>query len=256
MNKILINLGRCSLAFSLGLIFAAQAAEEKPSANSNLEKAKQVITTSLQGSKPGIQVDSVESSIIPGLYKAEIAGGPQVYATPDGKYFIVGEVFEVAPGKIVNLTERDRNVDRAKYITAVNKKDSIVFAPTGDVKKVMYVFTDVDCGYCQLLHSKVPEYNQLGIEVRYLAYPRAGLNSGSYNKIASAWCATDRNAALTKLKNREDIPENICPGNPVAAQYELGQKIGLNGTPALVFEDGELIGGYVEPARLKEMLNL
>jgi thiol:disulfide interchange protein DsbC len=256
MNKTLTNLGRCSLVFTLGVVFAAQAAEEKPAAKSGLEQAKQVITTSLQGSKPGIQVNSVEPSIIPGLFKTDIGGGPQVYATPDGKYFIVGEVYEVAPGKIVNLTERERNVDRAKYIAAVDKKDSINFAPAGEVKKVMYVFTDVDCGYCQLLHSKVAEYNQLGIEVRYLAYPRAGLSSPSYNKIASAWCATDRNAALTKLKNREEIPENICPGNPVAAQYELGHKIGLNGTPALVFEDGELIGGYVEPERLKEMLSL
>lgn len=257
MNKVLINLGRHSLIFTLSVAFAVQAAEDKKAnAAPTFEQTKQVITDRLQASKPGIQVNNVEPSIIPGLYKTDIGGGPQVYATPDGKYFIVGEVYEVAPGKLVNLSERDRNVDRAKYIAAVDKKDSIVFAPSGAVKKVMYVFTDVDCGYCQLLHSKVPEYNQLGIEVRYLAYPRAGINSPSYNKIASAWCAADRNAALTKLKNREEIPENICPGNPVAAQYELGHKIGLNGTPALVFEDGELIGGYVEPERLKEMLSL
>lgn len=256
MNKTLINLGRRSLFLTLGVVFAAQAADEKPTARPTLEQTKQTITDSLQGSKPGIQVNSVEPSVIPGLFKAEIGGGPQVYATPDGKYFIVGEVYEVAPGKLVNLTERERNVDRAKYMAAVDKKDSIIFAPAGEVKKVMYVFTDVDCGYCQLLHSKVPEYNQLGIEVRYLAYPRAGVNSASYNKIASAWCAADRNTALTKLKNREEIPENVCPNNPVAAQFELGHKIGLNGTPALVFEDGELVGGYVEPARLKEMFNL
>jgi thiol:disulfide interchange protein DsbC len=256
MNRTLINLGCYGLAFTMGMAAMAQAAEEKAGTKSNLEQAKQAITNGLQGSKPGIQVTNVEPSVIPGLYKTEVGGGTQVYATPDGKYFIIGEVYEVAPGKLVNLTEQERNVDRAKYMAAVNKKDTIVFAPTGAVKKVMYVFTDVDCGYCQLLHSKIAEYNQLGIEVRYLAYPRAGIDSPSYNKIASAWCASDRNAALTKLKNREEIPENICPGNPVAAQYELGHKIGLNGTPALVFEDGELVGGFVEPARLKEMFNL
>jgi thiol:disulfide interchange protein DsbC len=246
-------------SFCLGLAVtagAACAAEEKskPQAAS-IEKVKQAITAELQAAKPGITVTSVESSVIPGLYKTMI-GGTQVYATADGKYFIAGEVFEVSPGKIVNLTDQERNVERAKVIAGINKKDTINFAPKGAVKKVMYVFTDVDCGYCQLLHSKVAEYNDLGIEVRYLAYPRAGIPSKSYSKIASAWCAKDRNDAITKLKNRQEIPENVCEGNPVPAQFDLGRQIGLSGTPALLFEDGQMIGGYVEPARLLEMLQL
>lgn len=258
MKHSLISSGWQGLTFFLGLavstqLMAAEAADK--SAAAGLEQAKKTITESIQASRPGIQINNVEPAVIPGLYKTDISG-TQVYATSDGKYFIVGELYEVAPGKLVNLTERERNKDRAKYIATVDRKDAITFSPKGDVKKVMYVFTDVDCGYCQLLHSKVAEYNDLGIEVRYLAYPRAGINSQSYNKIASAWCAKDRNAALTKLKNREEIPENVCADNPVAAQFGLGQKIGLSGTPALVFEDGELIGGYVEPARLKEMLSL
>ncbi len=256
MKKKAIKLAWSSLALSLTITASALAAEDKAGKGPSLEQVKQTINASLQAGKPGVEVTSVEQSVIPGLYKTMIGSGPQVYATPDGKYFIAGEVFEVSPGKIVNLTDQERNVDRAKVIAGVNKKDSIVFSPKGDVKKVMYVFTDVDCGYCQLLHSKVAEYNDLGIEVRYLAYPRAGIPSKSYNKIASAWCAKDRNDALTKLKTRQEIPENVCAANPVAAQFELGRQIGLSGTPALVFENGELIGGYVEPARLKEMLSL
>lgn len=239
------------------MVAGACAAEDKSKKKDvGLEQVKQAISTGLQAAKPGITVTSVEPSVIPGLYKTMIGEGPQVYATADGKYFIAGEVFEVSPGKIVNLTDQERNVDRAKAIAGLNKKDAIIFAPKGAVKKVMYVFTDVDCGYCQLLHSKVEEYNNLGIEVRYLAYPRAGIPSKSYSKIASAWCAKDRNDALTKLKNRQEIPENVCADNPVAAQFELGHKLGLSGTPALVFEDGQLIGGYVEPARLVEMIGI
>lgn len=247
-----------SLCLGLAMVAgAACAAEDKnKKQDANLEKAKEAISAGLQAAKPGITVTSVEASVIPGLYKTEIGEGSQVYATADGKYFIAGEVYEVSPGKIVNLTDQERNVERAKIIAGINKKDTINFAPKGAVKKVMYVFTDVDCGYCQLLHSKVPEYNELGIEVRYLAYPRAGIPSKSYSKIASAWCAQDRNDAITKLKNRQEIPENVCEGNPVPAQFELGRKIGLSGTPALVFEDGQLIGGYLEPARLIEMLQL
>lgn len=255
MKNPLLNAGVRALVLGLLAVSSAYAAEGSKK-DAGLEKAKQTISSALQAAKPGITVSSVEPSVIPGLYKTTIGDGPQVYATADGKFFVAGEVFEVSPGKIVNLTDQERNVDRAKVIAGIDKKDSIIFAPKGEVKKVMYVFTDVDCGYCQLLHSKVAEYNDLGIEVRYLAYPRAGINSNSYNKIASAWCAKDRNDALTKLKNRQEIPENVCADNPVAEQFELGRKIGLSGTPALVFEDGQLIGGYVEPARLLEMLNI
>lgn len=255
MKNPLLNAGVRALVLGLLAVSSAYAAEGSKK-DAGLEKAKQAISSALQAAKPGITVSSVEPSVIPGLYKTTIGDGPQVYATADGKFFVAGEVFEVSPGKIVNLTDQERNVDRAKVIAGIDKKDSIIFAPKGEVKKVMYVFTDVDCGYCQLLHSKVAEYNDLGIEVRYLAYPRAGINSNSYNKIASAWCAKDRNDALTKLKNRQEIPENVCADNPVAEQFELGRKIGLSGTPALVFEDGQLIGGYVEPARLLEMLNI
>jgi thiol:disulfide interchange protein DsbC len=255
MRTPFLNAGLQVLLLGLMTVSSAYAAEAQKK-DAGLEKVKQAISSSLQAAKPGITVSAVEPSAIPGLYKTTIGDGPEVYATADGKFFVAGEIFEVSPGKIVNLTDQERNVDRAKVIAGIDKKESIIFAPKGEVKKVMYVFTDVDCGYCQLLHSKVGEYNDLGIEVRYLAYPRAGINSNSYNKIASAWCAKDRNDALTKLKNRQEIPENVCADNPVAKQFELGRKIGLSGTPALVFEDGQLIGGYVEPARLLEMLDI
>ncbi|MBC6903866.1 DsbC family protein [Saccharophagus sp. K07] len=242
--------------FGLSMVVAASAYAAEAKKEPNLEQVKQTISAGIQAAKPGLTVTSVETSVIPGLYKTQVGDGPVVYATADGKYFIAGEVYELSPGKIVNLTDQERNVERAKLIAGVNKKDAIVFSPKGNVKKVMYVFTDVDCGYCRMLHSKVAEYNDLGIEIRYLAYPRAGIPSKSYNKIASAWCSKNRNEAITKLKNLEEIPENVCAENPVAAQFDLGRKIGLSGTPALVFEDGQLIGGYVEPARLAEMVGI
>ncbi len=245
-----------SVLTSCAIMAAAHGVHAQSTEKSELEKAKKAIITSLQSGKQGVIVSDVQPAAIPGMYKASIEGGPHVYVTADGKYFIAGDIYQVSPGNIVNLTDQERNGDRARAIASIDKKDTIAFSPEGDVKKVMYVFTDVDCGYCQKLHADVPEYNKMGIEVRYLAYPRAGINSRSYKKIASAWCAKDRQGALTKLKKRQDIPENVCADNPVANQFQIGQEIGLSGTPALVFEDGELIGGYVEPSRLKQMLDL
>ena len=115
----------------------------------------------------------------------------------------------------------------------------VIFPAVGETKGVVSVFTDVDCGYCRKLHQEVPKLNQMGIEVRYLAYPRAGVGSRSYQKIVSAWCAADPNKAMTQLKSGMEIPDVSCE-NPVAAQFDLGQQVGVTGTPAIVLEDGRL----------------
>jgi thiol:disulfide interchange protein DsbC len=122
-------------------------------------------------------------------------------------------------------------------------------------KATISVFTDVDCGYCRKLHLEVPELNARGIEVRYLAFPRQGTTSPSFDKLVSAWCAADRNDAITRLKRGETIPRKSC-ANPVERQYVLGHQMGVEGTPAIIFEDGSLHPGYAPAADLAKLLGL
>ena len=117
------------------------------------------------------------------------------------------------------------------------------------------MFTDIDCGYCRKLHREIPQLNEMGIEVSYLAYPRAGIGSQSYSKYVSAWCAEDKLGALTLAKNGQEIPAKNCD-NPIAAQYELGQQMGISGTPAIVLEDGRLIPGYLNAQKLANALGV
>ena len=117
------------------------------------------------------------------------------------------------------------------------------------------VFTDVDCGYCRKLHQEIADINKLGIEVRYLAYPRQGLGTETHRRIASAWCADNPNEALTTLKQGGQIPNKQCD-NPIAGQYELGQQVGVTGTPAIVTADGRLLPGYMPAPKLAEALGL
>ena len=109
---------------------------------------------------------------------------------------------------------------------------------------------------CQKLHKEVPALKDLGVEVRYLAYPRAGVGSPAFRKMASAWCADDAQDALTRLKLGKDIPDNVCDGNPVTDQYKLGGRLGVTGTPALITAEGELIPGYLPADKLAKRLGL
>ena len=133
-----------------------------------------------------------------------------------------------------NVTEQRRDGERLKALAKVQEKDMIIFPATGERRGYVTVFTDVSCFYCQKLHKEVPELNKRGVEVRYLAYPRSGMDTPGGRQLVTAWCAANRQDALTRLKSQLPVPENICADNPVAAQYALGQQLGVQGTPALI----------------------
>ena len=213
------------------------------------------ITAKLEAARKGMKVQSVEPSKIKGIYSVKVTAGPQLYVDETGSFFVAGDLYQITPRGFINLAEQDRDGDRAQLLAKLDAKDMIVF-PAKDKKATITVFTDVDCFYCQKLHKEVPAMNDLGIEVRYLAYPRAGIGSESYKKIASAWCADNPNEAMTKLKNKQNIPMNVCANNPVAEQFSLGKKMGVTGTPAMVMENGRLLPGYMPADRLAKTLGI
>jgi len=235
---------------------AAVAGEQQKTVAGDHVKAEEAITKALTSANASIQVRSVKPTVIPGLYEVQLMGKGIIYMEQSGNYFLDGKMLQIVGQEIVNITDQAMDGVRADLMVGLKKEDSIVFSPKGEVKASIAVFTDVDCGYCQKLHQEVPALNELGIEVRYMAYPRAGINSPSYNKIASAWCASDPQDALTRLKNRQEIAMNVCDGNPVASHYMLGQQMGVTGTPAIVMTNGKLIPGYMPAERLAERLGI
>lgn len=209
----------------------------------------------LKALRPDIPIENVASSPIPGIYALELAGGTVFYGTADGRYLFAGDLYHLGDEELTNLAEAGRAEKRRELMDDVSRDDMVVFSPAGAAKAAITVFTDVDCGFCQKLHQEVPKLNDMGIEVRYLAYPRAGVGSSSYQKIVSAWCADDPNTALTRLKARQPVPDATCP-NPVADQLALGRAMGVSGTPAIVLEDGTMLPGYMPAEQLAEAVGI
>ena len=106
-------------------------------------------------------------------------------------------------------------------------------------KHVITVFTDITCGYCRKLHSEMKELNDDGITVRYLAFPRQGVPSPMPDNMRSVWCAADPLKAMTDAQNGKSVPVAKCDAD-IAGQYHLGGVLGVNGTPAIVLENGTL----------------
>ena len=192
---------------------------------------------------------AVATTPVPGLYEVRVRG-EFVYVTADGRFFLHGDLYESRGRR--NLTESSRREDRLEVVDAIEPDTFIVFAPSKP-KHTVTVFTDVDCPFCAKFHLEVPELNKLGVRVRYAAWPRTPPGTESYARSVSVWCADEPHQALTDAKAGREIEPATCD-NPVQEHFEAGRKVGVRGTPTIVTEDGEVIGGYVPFRELAQML--
>jgi thiol:disulfide interchange protein DsbC len=221
---------------------ASSADQPAPAVDPRIELAKKI---------PGTTPDELHASPIPGMWEV-VRGTDIAYVTSDGKYAISGDLYDLA--KNDNLTEVRRKDIRMKLLATVPESDMLIFSPR-DPKYTVTVFTDVDCAYCRKLHSQIAEYNRLGVRVRYMFYPRSGPNTDSWAKAEQVWCSTNRNDALTRAKLGEELKSpKSCGNSPVGRDYAMGQQFDIRGTPAIVMNNGEMLGGYVSPMQLVQHL--
>lgn len=213
------------------------------------------VVAKLKKAMPQIEVASVAESSISGLYEVAVVGNGIIYMSEDGNHFVAGDMYRLEDQGVTNVTEKKQEGQRAELIGQLDEKEMIIFPASGKEKAEITVFTDIDCGFCRQLHAEVKQYNDLGITVRYMAYPRAGYGSNSYNKYVSVWCADDQNAMMTKAKQRQQVPAKKCQ-NPIQKQYLSGQALGVNSTPNIFLESGQLIRGYVPARELAVQLGL
>jgi len=232
----------------------ATSASSAKDAAPRASNANDAVVAKLKALRPDLPIEGARPAPIQGMVEIELTGGSTLYATADGKYLIAGDLYEMGD-KLVNIAEQARNVKREELIAAVSLNDMTVFPAQGHRKAVITVFTDVDCGYCRKLHLEVPAMNKMGVEVRYLAYPRSGVGTPSYDKLVTAWCSANRQEAITRMKRGEELPAKTCD-NPVAHEYELGQMAGVTGTPAIVLEDGRMLPGYLSADELGHLLGI
>ena len=190
---------------------------------------------------PGIVVEAVREGPIDGLY--EISVGSQVaYVSKDGRFLVQGEIIDMNSN--VNLTEHRRGEARLAVMSAIGEDTMIVFSPAEEARHTITVFTDIDCTYCRRLHQEMDQINALGVSVRYMFYPRSGPGTASWVKANEVWCSGNRNSALTDAKNGQTIDSAECGQTPVQTHYDLGQSVGLRGTPAIVTESGYMFSGF------------
>lgn len=281
MKKII--LGTLLVVFGV----AAQAVE--------VDLVKKVEARLISAFGPMLQVRTVEPLAEKQLLEVVLIDGSVVHMTPDTNFFIYNDsLYHLTSSGAENVTENRLNPKRAAALKSVKDEDTVYFAAKGKQKAVIDVFTDIDCPYCQKLHQEVPRLNELGVSVRYFAYPRSGIvnpqngqETESYSKVNYVWCSKDSAKAMTQIKSDQHditmLAQRLRQGasadvqkqyqkltdemrktvtsikdcnSPVADQFELGHQLGVTGTPAIFTEKGELIPGYMPADDLVRRLGI
>ncbi|MDE0747288.1 MAG: DsbC family protein [Porticoccaceae bacterium] len=228
--------------------YAAASEGDKSIASTIIDK--------LKSGRSDLEYDVLGKAPVDGFYQVQVRGGPVLYVSADGNFFFDGTLYQVKNGQFADVRDLRLDVDRRQTFATMPTDSMIIFKPEGRTKAIINVFTDVDCGYCRKLHKEVSQLNAMGIEVRYLAYPRSGIPSASYDKMATVWCSDNRKDSLTRSKNGDDDVISVCNNNPVAEHFALGGKLGVTGTPAIVLMDGTMVPGYRTAADFSRLLGL
>ena len=229
----------------------APAAASAPVAKAGTPDAR--ARAALLSLNPQMQIDYIGPAPMQG-FREVIVGGQVVLVSDDGKYMVQGTVVDIAAKKELTQTSAALSKYRVDLLASVKAKDRIVFAPP-NAKYTVSVFTDIECGYCRKLHSEIAEYNRRGIAIEYMAFPRMGLGSKDHKDMISVWCASDRKQALTDAKNGKAVPQRSCQSTPVDMEFNVGQRLGISGTPAVFAPDGTQLGGYLPPDKMREALD-
>lgn len=220
------------------------------------DDASERLAESLSVNGQPMPVEAVTETPMNGVYHVRLENGESFYSNADGSHFLVGDLYENAPAGLVNLTEQEQNQERAAALAAVPDSERVIFRGADEPKATVTVFTDPTCPYCVRLHDTIPELNERGIAVHYMAFPRAGMASQAATTLQQVWCSDNRSEAMTQAKEGGAISSSADCDNPVAGQYDLGKALGVQGTPAIILPNGQLVPGFVPPERLSAMLGL
>lgn len=200
----------------------------------------------IQKTAPLKQISAFRASALPGYYEGVI-DGKVVYASADGRYLLRGTVEDTDAG--VDLSEASMASKRRQVLATLGADKRLSFAPA-QPKYRLTVFTDVDCPFCQRLHSRIDEYNALGIAFDYVFFPLS-IHPGADRKSIAVWCSDDRKRAYSSTLAGQSPGFADCP-NPLPTMRQVGNEIGVVQTPTAIAADGGMIDSTIllSPHRL------
>jgi len=222
--------------------------------NSNAQVAEDEAITALLAQidkqMPGMPITSLAATPVAGLYEL-VTEGQIYYINQDAKFLLTGNMIDLNTEQ--NLTELRLGGLHMDLLADIDESNMLIYEPEEPSNRSITVFTDISCGYCRLLHEQIDTLLDAGVRVRYLMFPRAGLDTPAHQALESVWCSENPQTAMTVAKAGGQIDEASCD-NPIETHVEVAQQVGLRGTPLIYLDTGERVHGYREAAILAKMV--
>jgi len=210
----------------------------------------ETVRKNVQEALGDFEITSLEASPIPGLYEM-VSGGTILYVDATGKYLLEGDLIDLQ--NRVSLTEQKLGKLHIGMISSMPESEMLVYQPEEPTGRSITVFTDISCGYCRRLHAEIDTLLDAGVAVRYLMFPRAGLNTPASAALESVWCSDNPQLAMTTAKQGGQVEPKSCD-NPIEEHVALAQNVGLRGTPLIYLDSGDRIPGYRDAATIVDMV--
>jgi len=196
------------------------------------------ITKQIRNAIPELDITAVRPAPIPGLYEVQ-AGKNIYYADADGRHLIVsGHIIDTKTHQ--DLTgQRLEEINRIDWSQLPLDKAIVSGDPTASLK--LAIFTDPDCPFCKRLESILKDIK--GVRIYTFLFPLAQLHPDAPRKAQAIWCSKDRHQALVHTMLDGVDPGNATCENPLDEIAQLGNKLGISGTPTLISGDGRRLAG-------------
>ena len=199
---------------------------------------------------PRISIQSVAPTPIPGLFEV-YANGQIIYVDKQGDYLLAGPLKETRSK--TNLTQQRLEILQTVAFASL-PLDKAILIRRGKGERKLAVFSDPDCPYCKALEKELAQLDNVSIYT--FLYPLEDLHPGATAKADAIWCAPDRAAAWSAhmLHSKLDTSVEKC-ATPVQDLVKLGAQLGMQGTPAMIFSDGQRIEGAIPVAQIEKQLS-
>lgn len=208
------------------------------------------IADSLRTLYPATQIDDVRPAPIAGIY--EVVMGKNIgYTNSEGRYFLFGHVFDMRTRQDLTQLRLDE-LNTVKF-SELPLHDAIKEVH-GKGERTLVVFSDPDCPYCKKLEQDLPRLDNVTIYT--FPFPIAGLHPDAPGISKAIWCSPNRQAAWHDymVGNKRSALKTDCT-NPIDRNIQLGQELGITGTPTLIAADGRVMPGAAPAEQIESWLS-
>ena len=227
---------------------ATTAGATAATATPDTSVAASAMGSRLQALYPATRFGAVNPTPWPGVFEV-VMGTNMAYVDQSGQYFLFGHLYDMKSQRDLSAERKDQlariDFDTLPLLDAMKEV-------RGDGSRVLAIFSDPDCPYCQKLESDLRDLSNVTIYTFLM--PLVSLHPQAHSKAVSVWCAKDRIAAwhATMLRG-EPVPPADC-AHPVDRNVALGERLSINGTPTLIAFDGRMLAGAANKDQIEAWL--